>query len=66
MSKELQPAKEREEQSTRSAIAEMNMAILAEVSTLEIVMQRLYVRFVTVDNIVFHLHGHQQCCTKIA
>ena len=42
----------------------MKKVILAEVSSLERVMQRLYDRF-TVHKEVVHLHGHQQCYIKI-
>ena len=66
MSKELKAIRQIEEQSIGSTIAEMKMAILGEVSALEIVTQRIYGRFVTVHKVVIHLHGHQQHCTKIA
>lgn len=63
MVNEFQLAEKREEQSTGSAKAEMEMAILAEVLILQIVTWRLYDRFVTMDKEVVHLH--QQCYTKI-
>lgn len=66
MVKELKEARQRKEQSTRSARAEMKMTILVEVSSLEIVTRRLYDRLITVHKAVVHLHGHQQHCTKIA
>jgi len=36
----------------------MKETILGEVSDLEIIMQRLYDRFVTVHKVTFHLHAH--------
>ena len=65
MAKELQTARQREEQLIGSARAEMKKVILIEVSSLETVMQRLYDRFITVHKAVVHLHGHQQHCIKI-
>lgn len=64
--KELQAARQGEEQSTTSTRAKMKKAILVKVSTLETVMQRVYDRFITVHKAILHLNGHQQCCTKIA
>ena len=59
MAKELQAVMQREEKSTGFSRAEMNKSILAEVSTLETITQRLYDIFVNVNKAIFHLHGHQ-------
>lgn len=58
MAKEFLVARQRVEQSTRSARAEMKKTIISNVSTLEIGTLRLYERFVTVNKAIFHLHGH--------
>lgn len=60
MPKELQAARQREEQSKGSSKAEMRKAILAKVSSLEIATRRLYDRFIIVHKEVVHLHGHHQ------
>lgn len=65
MAKELEVARQREEQSIGSSRAEMKMAIVADVLALETVTQRFYGRFVIVHNAFVHLHAHQQHCTKI-
>ena len=59
MAKELQEAKQREEQSTWSVRAEMKMAIFAKVLALETVIWRLYDNFATMHKEFVHLHGHQ-------
>lgn len=58
MAKELQAARQGEEESTRSTKAEMKKGILSNVSALETVIWRLYDMFVTVNKEIFHLHGH--------
>lgn len=57
MDKELKMTKQGGEQITTSPIVELKRAILNEVSSLEIVMQMLYFRFVTMHKLVIHLNG---------
>lgn len=57
MAKELQVAKQGGEHVTSSAKAELKIAILDEVSSVEIVMRTLYSRFITVHKSVVHLNG---------
>ena len=53
------------EQSTGSAMAKMRKVILAEVSTLEATMRKLYDGFVTMHKVVFHLYDFQKWCRKV-
>lgn len=57
MAKELQVAKLGEGQVTTSTIVELMKVTLGEVSFLEVVMQKLYLRFVTMHMSVFHHNG---------
>jgi len=64
MAKELQAAKQGGEWVTSSAKAELKRAILDEVSSLEVVMQMLYSKFVTMHKLVLHLKYRQQHCAR--
>lgn len=60
MEKNLQETRKKAEKSVGSAMAEMTRGILANVSTLEATMWKLYDRFVTIHKEVVHLFGFQR------
>ena len=66
MAKELQVTQHGGVQVTTSMRAELRREILDEVSSLEIVMRKLYFRFITVHKSVVHLNSWQQCCARRA
>ena len=65
MENELQEAKQRTKYSAGFAMPEMRKLTLAEVSTLETTMRKLYDRFVTMHKVVVHIFGSQRYSTKI-
>lgn len=64
MMKELQDAKQRTKQFVGSSTSEMKKEMAVEIANLEATMQIMYRRFVTMNEVVFHLYDFRSSVCK--